>query len=342
MKCILSFAIACIAICTFQTHIIFAQTLEIKGFASPECVVSDGEFFYVSNLGLRLAPSEKDGDGFIAKVSKDGKILADRWIATDEKAGIVLHSPKGMVIVGKILYVTDIDRVLGFDLNTREKVFELDFSAEKTLFLNDITARAENKTIVVPVRSTATKRGKRGKRAKGSSAREITITSVAKASSLFVSATDIGKIFEIELNNTPSYKELDIQPLAGPNGLAWDAKNANLYVVGFGKNNEPNGEIGRIHFEKNERYSYEKLSDSLGYYDGVALNNTGKLITTDWVGFDGKKGIVKVFDFQKHTCSILSIPKIFGPADFWYDARTQSLWIPKMLEQKVLVQRIPQ
>jgi sugar lactone lactonase YvrE len=54
---------------------------------------------------------KKDGDGFIAKLGLDGKIITLKW-ATG------LNAPKGMGILGTNLLVTDIDRLVAIDLKT--------------------------------------------------------------------------------------------------------------------------------------------------------------------------------------------------------------------------------
>ncbi|HKX86684.1 MAG TPA: hypothetical protein VJL37_08420, partial [Flavobacterium sp.] len=52
----------------------------VGGFKHPESVVSDGTFLYVADIGLAMKPAEKDGDGKILKVDKDGKILDAAFI----------------------------------------------------------------------------------------------------------------------------------------------------------------------------------------------------------------------------------------------------------------------
>lgn len=49
-----------------------------------------------------------------------------------------LQSPKGMAILGNNLFVSDINRLVGFDLVTGEQTFELAIPASE--FLNDVTA----------------------------------------------------------------------------------------------------------------------------------------------------------------------------------------------------------
>ena len=122
------------------------KTKVIDGFSSPESVIADrdGSRFFVSNVGEKLEPSAKDGDGFISELTPDGAVVNRNFLP---KEG-VLNAPKGMAIIGQTLFVTDIDRVVGFDMATRQKTFELDFSAEKTVFLNDL-AVFDDKTLFV-------------------------------------------------------------------------------------------------------------------------------------------------------------------------------------------------
>ncbi|WP_300380218.1 hypothetical protein [Henriciella sp.] len=89
-----------------------------SGFNAPEGVAAapDGAYF-ISNVGGD--GSEKDGSGWISKVSPDGDVLAAEF-ATG------MDAPKGMVVDRSILYVADIDRVHMVDpadgtlLNTME------------------------------------------------------------------------------------------------------------------------------------------------------------------------------------------------------------------------------
>jgi len=60
---------------------------------TPESVILDKkhDILYVTNMNLE--PRKKDGNGFISKMDKTGKITELRWIEG-------LSSPKGMAIVG--------------------------------------------------------------------------------------------------------------------------------------------------------------------------------------------------------------------------------------------------
>ncbi len=100
-------------------------------FRSPESVCSDGKFFYVSNVGGKLAPSEKDGDGYILRLEREGSIVGK------VAEGVALHAPKGMAIANGILYVSDIDRLVAIDLDRDMLLFDSE-CPERTVFLNDV------------------------------------------------------------------------------------------------------------------------------------------------------------------------------------------------------------
>lgn len=101
-----------------------------KTLITSESVLYDknDNLFYVSCIN-GTPPDKKDKDGYIAKVGLDGKILVERWANG-------LSAPKGMGIADKMLYVTDIDRLVAIDLATGKikKTWEVKGSS----FLNDV------------------------------------------------------------------------------------------------------------------------------------------------------------------------------------------------------------
>lgn len=116
-----------------------ADTKVVEGFSSPESVIIKNQNVYVSNVGLKLEPTLKDGDGFISKLNKNGDIKELHFIKG-------LDAPKGMGIVDNILYIADIDTLKGFDLVSKKEVFSLKFKSTK--FLNDITIKNKNTLFV--------------------------------------------------------------------------------------------------------------------------------------------------------------------------------------------------
>lgn len=112
---------------------------EIKGFSHPESVYGSGESIFVSNVGEKLEPLSKDGDGFISKLDTKGEIKAKKFIAN-------LNAPKGMNSIGHTLYVVDIDVLKGFDKTNGKEVFSLDIKG--AVFLNAIEVLDENTLLV--------------------------------------------------------------------------------------------------------------------------------------------------------------------------------------------------
>lgn len=119
----------------FALAVLLLPSAAVAQLAAPESALVVPEGVYVSNMGARPAPSLADGDGYIALLTPDGTMQDSRHLPRTDN---VLHAPKGMALLGRRLYVADIDRVVGFDLDTRAQVFELSLAATGTRFLNDL------------------------------------------------------------------------------------------------------------------------------------------------------------------------------------------------------------
>ena len=100
---------------------------KIEGFSHPESVVYDEarEVLYVSNIG-----DKKEGDGFISKVSVEGNLLELKWITG-------LQDPKGLLVEGDKLYVTDNTEFVEMDILKGEILKQSRVDGAKSL--NDIT-----------------------------------------------------------------------------------------------------------------------------------------------------------------------------------------------------------
>lgn len=112
-----------------------SETRVVTGFSHPESVLIDGARRFVSNIGASLDPFGHDGDGFISELDADGRIVALHAFPSD---GSTLDAPKGMALLAGRLYVADIDRIVGFDLATRRRVFEAKVPAGGPTLLNDV------------------------------------------------------------------------------------------------------------------------------------------------------------------------------------------------------------
>ncbi|MGV3561204.1 SMP-30/gluconolactonase/LRE family protein [Larkinella arboricola] len=106
----------------------------------PESVLYDpkGNVLYVANI---VGKSDSlDGDGFISKVSLDGKIENLKWTTG-------LNAPKGMGIYKNRLYVTDVYRLVALNLSNGQAEQTWD-ATDKKAFLNDVTVD-KNGTVYV-------------------------------------------------------------------------------------------------------------------------------------------------------------------------------------------------
>jgi hypothetical protein len=111
-----------------------AQTLTMKWksdtvFRVPESVYVDAKnnVLYVANIDGKS--DEKDGKGFISKVSPEGKVITLEWVTG-------LDAPKGMGIYKNNLYVADLSRIVTIDIATGKPTFT---EVEGAVFLNDVT-----------------------------------------------------------------------------------------------------------------------------------------------------------------------------------------------------------
>jgi sugar lactone lactonase YvrE len=103
---------------------------EATGLMAPESVVYNptSQILYVSNVNGDMV--DKDGNGFISKLSLDGKVFETHWVTG-------LNGPKGMVLHGGRLYVSDIDRLVAVQVKTGRIVGS--YLAPGAKFLNDVT-----------------------------------------------------------------------------------------------------------------------------------------------------------------------------------------------------------
>lgn len=114
-------------------------------FATPESVFYDetNDRYLVSNINGK--PWEADGNGYISVLSPDGTVTTPKWIAGGVKKA-KLDAPKGMAIVGSVLYVADITVVRKFDLKDGAPKGEIAIAG--STFLNDVSASPDGKIYV--------------------------------------------------------------------------------------------------------------------------------------------------------------------------------------------------
>ena len=111
----------------------------LDGLADPESVAlgPDGETLYVANVAGE--GDAKDANGFISRVSRDGRMLEREWARG-------LDGPKGAVVGGGELLVSDITRLVAIDLATGEITRSHDVPGAG--FLNDVAVTPQGEVLV--------------------------------------------------------------------------------------------------------------------------------------------------------------------------------------------------
>ena len=228
----------------------------------------------------------------LAAKDGDGYISRIRSDGTQEEVTLKyitgLNNPRGIYAIQGTLYVCDIDRLTGIDLRTGSKVFELSFAKDNVKQLTHITS-ADDKI-------------------------------------LYLSATDIHTIFEVDLSAKRYTKWMET---TSPTGLL--INNNQMYVCSMGTDSIGNGKLGVIDM-KTKRYT--QLTEDEGFFWGLALQGK-RLYYSDWIQF-AKRGVIKWVNLDtKSSGELRFTSKIGGPADFVYDARNDLFIIPAVLEGTV-------
>ena len=123
----------------FLSTICYSQKI-ISGFEAPESVIKSGDRLFVSNIGgAKPDPMALDSNGFISELSTDGRMIHQKF-----QKGI-LNAPKGLAVVKDVVYVADVNRVVGFNMHSGEQTFEVGIPAK---MLNDL-CKVDDKHVCV-------------------------------------------------------------------------------------------------------------------------------------------------------------------------------------------------
>lgn len=171
--------------------------LTVDGLETPEAARFDPELgvYFVANING--SPLGKDGNGFISRLTRDGKVDSLKFIAGG-RGGAVLNAPKGMAIKGDTLWVADIDAARAFNKRTGKPITSV--SLPDARFLNDAVVGPDGAIYL-------TDSG--GEKAPGTN-----------------------RVFRIE-NRKPTVA-LTFAGEPGPNGITWDSAGSRFVIVSFG------------------------------------------------------------------------------------------------------------
>ncbi|HEX4336461.1 MAG TPA: hypothetical protein VH062_11145 [Polyangiaceae bacterium] len=274
--------------------------LKDVGFKTPESVLWDPEqdVYFVSNING--SPLAVDGNGFISKVTPDGKNVELMWIDGSKKTS-ALNAPKGLAISGNTLYVADLTFVRMFDRKTGAPKGKI--AIPGSTFLNDLATGPDG---TVYVSDSGMKAGNDG---------------------FAPSGTD--SVYKIVKGNRP-VKLIADKELGGPNGLAVD--ETGVWVVTFGS-----GELYKVDLN-GKKEPGQKLP--AGTLDGLIKLTDGTMLATSWaasaifrgapggtfetivhdvkspadIGFDTKRNVILIPLFQLDTVELQKLPGAQPPA----------------------------
>ena len=111
----------------------------LGGLANPESAAlsADGAFLYVTNVNGE--GEDVDGNGFISRISVDGKMLERNW-------SIGLDGPKGIARDKDTLYVADITQLVVIEAATGTPLSRIPL--EGATFLNDVAITPDGRVLV--------------------------------------------------------------------------------------------------------------------------------------------------------------------------------------------------
>ncbi|MDC8448689.1 MAG: hypothetical protein LV473_10040 [Nitrospira sp.] len=117
------------------------EAAQITGLESPNSFIGDpsGKEYFISNINGE--PEARDNNGFITKLNADGKVTDLKFIQGGV-ADVLLHAPKGMALVGPILYIADLDQLKAFDKTSGKLIATVLFpiSSHTRVSLTDVAA----------------------------------------------------------------------------------------------------------------------------------------------------------------------------------------------------------
>jgi sugar lactone lactonase YvrE len=185
-----------------------STSISVEGLSGPESVRYDTELdlYFVSNFNDEPAG---DANGFVSKVSADGKILELEFMVGSEHWPF--HGGRGMWIDERGLWVVDAGGVHLFDRNSGEQLDFVDLSEFELGFLNDVVRAGDG---------------------------ALYVTDTGTASLYRIDADGVTLATKVPMNPNgiaidPSNGRLLLAPWTGGNELlAWDIDTETLTSVG--------------------------------------------------------------------------------------------------------------
>lgn len=218
---------------------------ELKGdFAAPESAYYDAasNSVFVSSINGQIL--DKDGNGYISRLSPDGKVVTAKWVTG-------LNGPKGLRSVGGTLWVADIDEVVGIEIASGKITSRV--KVDGAQFLNDLATAPDGTAYVSDsslARIYAIKDGK---------------------SSVFVEGGDVVEQPNGLLVDGPRLVLGSIGPAPQPG-------------AGRGRGRGPAASGHLFAFDLKTKQRTQLTNEAVGGIDGIEPDGSGGLLLTDVIG----------------------------------------------------------
>jgi sugar lactone lactonase YvrE len=289
----------------------FVEAIDVRevGFKTPECAVWDAaaDVYLVSNIHGH--PLDQDDNGFISRVTPEGKVEALKWIdgAAD---GVTLNAPKGMALVGDVLWVTDIDTVRRFDRKTGKPLEAI--PVKGVSFLNDICADGKGSVYVT---DTGLQRDEKTILAPNGKPRFVHID-VETADASVQTMAELAKVFAVDgaigLPNGVVCHD------AGVALVTWDTGMVHVFTTG-----------------KDGKRSARAIQLPKAQLDGLVAHAGGWLVSS-WEGSCVYS--VRAEGDQQMVATLVS--DIKAAADLGFDAKRKRVLIPLFLDDALLIRSL--
>ncbi len=267
-----------------------------------EIVVNEGlkfnESTYPYNGGLLIA---NFGGSELNPLNGQGRGFISYYKAGELSTLIatdgILNAPKGMIESDGMLYICDVNKVVVYNLNDLASEPQIIKFGEGELFLNDI---------------------------------------VRLGGDLFVSVTNTGNIFKINMDNPADLKASTPSlwcNVTGANGLL--VSGDKMYVASYPADGKTTDDNVVYLIEDCVTPAPVKLIHKAGQYDGLALSGDSQwLYVSNWSPAE----VVAINLSTKEIKPVVIETKLAGPADISIEGET--LFVPDLVNSLVVIKDI--
>jgi sugar lactone lactonase YvrE len=222
-----------------------AIALTVDSLEAPEAARFDRELgvYFVSNING--SPLAKDGNGYISRLTRDGKVDSLKFIAGG-RGGAKLDAPKGLAIKGDTLWVADIDAARAFDKRSGKPIATVNLSGQAK-FLNDAVVGPDG-------------------------AIYFTDTGIVDDGKGGMAHPGPDRVFRVVGRQGTVALEFKDKP--GPNGIAWDSAGSRFVIVSFQG-------TSIYHWAPGDSAA-TVAAEGPGMMDGIEALGDGRFVVSTW------------------------------------------------------------